>query len=206
MIVDKKSNRIFSTAIGIDYTPDGTQALNGACNVNSIKQINDSLFEVRGGASLYTPLYDSTRSLSGGPYYHYLVIKGDKLVELPNQRIFGFTKYVKMDDSYLQGCYNISIATGSSQPSKILTLAQVTPEMLKYMKNEIFAGYHYQFKDKRWKAVFDEMDSYNNVSGDPIKYHASVDDSLTIIDKYNINWIAQKLKGSGIKNDALAVK
>jgi hypothetical protein len=206
VIVDKKTDRVFATDIGLDYTEDGQQALDGPCNVNSIRQLNDSLFEVRGGASLFVALYDSTKSISGGPYYHYLVIRGNKLVELPNIRTFGFTKYVKMDDSYLVGCYNISTVTGYNQ-STPSTLDHVTPEMLRYMKNEIFADYRYQFKDKRWQDVFGEMDSYNNRSGqDNRPNNVNVDDSLTVIDKYNINWITQKLKGGGTKPNSLAYK
>jgi hypothetical protein len=83
----------------------------------------------------------------------------------------------------------------------------VTPEMLRYMKNEIFADYRYQFKDKRWQDVFGEMDSYNNRSGqDNRPNNVNVDDSLTVIDKYNINWITQKLKGGGTKPNSLAYK
>jgi len=62
------------------------------------------------------------------------------------------------------------------------------------MKNEIYADYRYQFKDKRWTDVFQSF--YNDDSGTELKPNVSVDDSLTAIDKYNINWINQKLKGT----------
>ncbi|WP_394772378.1 hypothetical protein [Mucilaginibacter sp.] len=64
------------------------------------------------------------------------------------------------------------------------------------IKNEIFADYAYKFKDKRWEDIFMMMESYNRKTIDKQPYNVSVDDSLTVIDKYNINWINQRLKGS----------
>jgi hypothetical protein len=73
------------------------------------------------------------------------------------------------------------------------------------MKNEIYADYGYQFKDKRWQEVFQNMPSYKyDENGNPRPGLASVNDSLTDIDKYNINWINQKLKGT--KANSLAAK
>jgi hypothetical protein len=109
VIIDQKKNRIFSQPIADDYTreEDGGGSLEGQCNVNAIRAINDSLYEVKAGAILNFDLYDSTKSVTGGPYYHYLVIRNNTLTEQPDDRYFGFTKYVKMDDSYLNACYNL---------------------------------------------------------------------------------------------------
>ena len=62
---------------------------------------------------------------------------------------------------------------------------KVSPEILQYMKNEIFASYHYKFKNEKWTKEFEYRFEGKNTS---------VDDSLTAIDKYNINWISQRLK------------
>ncbi len=192
VIVDKKNDRVFTQDIQVDYTPgDGTAALEGICDVNSIKVINDSLFEVKAGATLSLDLYDTTKYVDGGPYYHYLAIKDNKLVELPDNRNFGFTKYVKMDDSYLNACYTMLVGTGFFDKREKKIIDHITPEMLRYMKNEIYADYRYQFKDKRWINVFEEMASYN--MGDNKSNNANVDDSLTEIDKYNISWINSRL-------------
>ena len=86
------------------------------------------------------------------------------------------------------------------------TIDQITPEMLRYIKNEIYADYRYQFKDKRWMEVFADMQSYNNYSGTDRPNNVNVDDSLTVIDKYNLNWIAQKLKGAKTKPNTLAAR
>ncbi|HEY8930210.1 MAG TPA: YARHG domain-containing protein [Mucilaginibacter sp.] len=202
VIADKKNNRIYTQEIGIDYTPGegGGEALTGVCDVNSIKVINDTLYEVKTGATIYVGLYDSAKYISGGPYYHYYVVKNNKLKELPNNRTFGFTKYIKMDDSYLNACYVMTTGTENWKNRQKRTLNQITPEMLHYMKNEIFADYAYKFKDKRWQDIFSEMDWYSYKGGEERKsFNTSIDDSLTVIDKYNINWINQKIKAAGTK-------
>jgi hypothetical protein len=195
VIIDKKKNRVFTQNIATNYSPDGGESLDGVCNINSIKAINDTLFEVKTGAVLWVDLYDSTKCIVGGPRFHYLSIKDNKLIELRGDRNFGFTKYVKMDDSYLNDCYNILVGSDQFDNRKKMNIDHLTPEILRYIKNEIYADYRYQFKDKRWNDIFVDMQSYD--TQDPNKKNnVSVDDSLTDIDKYNINWINQKLKGN----------
>jgi hypothetical protein len=210
VIIDKKKNRILTQDIFVDYSreEDSGAALVGACDINNIRPINDSLFEVKIGAQMEFELYDSTKVVEGGTHYNYLVIKDNKLIELPNDRYFGFTKYVKMDESYLNGCYNLSIQTGSYNNRKKIIVDHITPEMLRYMKNEIYADYRYAFKDKRWENVFIGMQSYSTHYGDNTSDNKSVDDSLTAIDKYNINWINQKLNSvkPKVKTNALAAR
>jgi len=212
VILDKRNDRVLTTDIGVDYEPDGDESLGGTCDVSSIRQINDTLFEVRSGAKVYLPLYDSTKILRGGTYYHYLSLQGSKLIELKNNRTFGFTKYVKMNDSYLEGCYTISegVGIGGNSAGVDKTIDHITPEILRLMKNEIFADYRYDFKDKRWRDVFNMMNSYDvYTKGDNperLPDNTNVNDSLTVVDKYNINWINQKLKEVSAKPDALAVR
>ncbi len=207
VIVDKKKNKVYSSDIGINYVreEDDGASLDGVCDIKSIKVLNDSLYEVKSGAVLWANLYDSTKTLTGGPYYHYMAVKNNKLVELPNQRYFGFTKYIKMDDTYLNNCYRLMVGktyhVGQEQ-----TIDHITPEILRYMKNEIYADYGYKFKDSRWQRVFEDMPAYgyDPNSQKPKESNVSVDDSLTETDKYNINWINQKLKGT--KNNTIASK
>lgn len=206
VIIDKKKDRVFAKEIGTDYSPDGSESLTGVCNVNSMKVINDSLFELKAGAVLYFELYDSTKTVIGGPYYHYLTIKDNKLVELPNNRNFGFTKYIKMDDSYLISCYNMLIGANMTDKGEKTTVDHLNPEMLRFMKNEIYADYRYDFKDKRWGNVFIDMPSYNSDYNHPKPNNMNVDDSLTEIDKYNINFINQKLKEEKANSNTLAAK
>jgi hypothetical protein len=209
VIVDKKRNKIFTQEIETDYSPGGGNSLKGECDINTIKVINDSLFEVKSGAVLWVQLYDSTKYIDGGPYYHYLAIKNNKIEELPNNRSFGFTKYVKLDDSYLNSCYNIS-SGGERLSSEVkrYTVDHITGEMFKVMKNEIYADYAYQFKDKRWQEIFEDMPSYSDHIAKDKPNNVTVDDSLTEIDKYNINWINQKLKENKtkLKSNTLAAR
>jgi hypothetical protein len=107
-------------------------------------------------------------------------VKG-KLAALPTVRYFGFTEFVKMDDSYLEGCYVIN---GKRTD-------HLSPEVLQYMKNEIFASYGLRFKTEKWAKEFEYNFGYDDKTR-----HDNVNDSLTAIDKYNINWLSQKLNGA----------
>jgi hypothetical protein len=202
LLVDKKKNRVLAYATGTtppESDEDGT--LSEACNNDYLRSVNDSLFEYR---TTYMPrqaLYNDM-TLAEAPNYCYLHIKNGKLEALPNKRVFGFTKYVKMNDSYLEGCYQLYIG---NDYQNLKTIGHVTTEMLRYMKNEIYASYRYQFKDERWQDVFSDMVSaYDH--GKQIPPNANVDDSLTVIDKYNINFINQKLNGVKSPPKVLAAK
>jgi len=94
-----------------------------------------------------------------------------------------------LDDSYLQGCY--TMAENSDQPKNIRVEAQATAEILEYMKNEIYASYHYHFKDEKWNTIFKSRFDNEYVE---TPQNDDVKDSLTVIDKYNINFINAKLK------------
>jgi hypothetical protein len=191
VVVDKHSNKILSfSADSYHGMAEGGGALSGKCSENRLRRINDTLFEFKTTASLDQPMQNDSL-LDEGPYYHYLHIQNGRLVALPNERLFGFTKYVKMDDSYLMGCYVIGRQS----------FDHMTTEMLQYAKNEIYASYHYKFNNPKWSTAFESrFGRYDEDKG----LHSNVDDSLTDIDKYNINWIAQKLKGA--KATTLAAK
>jgi len=204
VILDKKKNKVYSYNFETDYRRqrDFGESTAIGCDVNNIRVLNDSMYEVKTGAVIYADMYDPAKVLVGGTYYHYLIMRGGKLEELPNERYFGFTKYRKMDDSYLNGCYELSI--GRVAADKDIKINRITPDLLLYIKNEIYAEYGYRFKDTRWQHVFEDMPAYCNKDGKPIPGKVSVDDSLTDVDKYNINWITQKLKGA--KTSILAAK
>jgi hypothetical protein len=187
LVVDKKQNRV----LGFDpkYLSGGDEGggISGTCNENYLKAINDSLFEYKTTASLYQDLLDTTHTLSEGPFYHYIQIKNGKLVALKTQRKFP-TQFVKLDDSYLQGCYLISPAYGKGKDRRI---DHATDEILEVMKNEIYASYNYKFKNKRWNELFNfQVTNNSGESG----LNTNVDDSLTVIDKYNIDFLNRKLQ------------
>lgn len=191
LVVDKKQNRLLSFKSGTYFGgAEGGGYLSGTCNENTFRAINDTLFEFKTTSALELQLYNGD-VIEEGPYYHYLRIVNGKLLSLPVNRMFNCARYVKMDDSYLNGCYKIGKKS----------FDHMTPEMLKLMKNEIFAAYGYAFKDKRWTEVFYRR--YGNGEGKPI---AKPEDSLTTIEKYNVNWINQKLKGSTAGAKVLAAQ
>ena len=178
VLVDKQSNRTFSSDISVDYTMSEGGEAPVKCDGYSFKSVSDTLFELRAGASTNLTLYDDTY-IQEMPIYHYMYVHNNKLQEKLTNRLFAFTKFVKMDDSYITGCYlyNDKVITG------------LTPAMLRYMKNEIYADYNYIFKDKKWAGIFaDSMPDYK-------AENASIDDRLTDIDRYNLNWINQRLNG-----------
>lgn len=189
VLVDKKNNRFMATDLQDNYEQEdmGSGSYTGICNGNSLKAMNDSVYEIKTGASFYRSLYNDD-DVDAGPSYHYMVISNGKLKELPNNRIFGFTKYVKMNDSYVNACYELRKAK-TPEGEKAKAIDHMTPEMLRYMLNEIYADYQYKFKDPKWDTIF-YFDTGDEIKGK----NASVDDSLTAIDKYNIDWISKKLK------------
>ena len=202
LFVDKKHNQVLGfSASSFFGNFEGGGNLSGSCKENAVKAINDSLFEFKTTSELDVEMFDSTRMINEGPYYHYLQIKNSKLVALKSARLFP-TQFVKMDDSYLEGCYIILLGSYSDK-AKHLSLDHASKEILQIMKNEIYASYNYKFKNPRWDVVFGSRFNY----GDNDKRNVSVDDSLTTIDKYNISFINSKLNGLNVKKaNTLAAK
>jgi hypothetical protein len=194
LVINKKNNRIYGHDISTDRSEgEGGAEFTAKCSINSLRTINDSLYEIKTGTAFSIMLRNGS-SMTGGPGYNYLTLKNDKLFELKNERYFGFTKYVKMDDSYLNDCYEITDDKGSSKNTGINT------ELLRYMKNEIYGEYHYKFKDSVLLETFQGQFQYDND-----KTNDNVDDSLTVIDKYNIAFINKKLQQGGFKNKVPAL-
>lgn len=193
LVVDKKHNQILGfngdVYIGQD---EGYGELSGDCQENSIRAINDSLFEFKTTSQIVERLFKETEDIDEGPFYRYLQVKSGKFVLLKSERIFP-TQYVKLDDSYLQGCYVLGIGVYPDRKTKIID--HMTKEMLQYMKNEIYASYKYRFKTKEWSDVFEYRFNREDTTR-----NANVDDSLTLIDKYNIAFINSKLNGTPILN------
>ena len=184
IIADKNHNRLMGYGTPVYFGgAEGNALSTQACKENAVIAINDSLVEFK-TSSEFDQMISTGDTIYIAPAYHYLQIVNGKLIPLKSERVFACTAFVKLNDYYLKGCYVIN---GKA-------IDRVTPEMLRYMKNEIYASYGYQFKNKQWTDIFSQrfIDYYND--NDNAKLNTSVDDSLTAIDKYNINWISQKLK------------
>lgn len=205
LLVDKKQNRVMGFSANTYFGDgEGGGGLSGTCSENQLKAVNDSLFEFKTTSEFDQQLLDTTKTIAEGPYYHYIQIKNGKLEALKTKRIFP-TQFVKLDDSYLQGCYLIRKWNYHlKEEAQNITLSYADKEILQCMKNEIYASYRYQFKNPRWDAVFGyRFTGYDDNSD---KRNANVDDSLTTIDKYNINFLNQKINGPKIKSNSLAVR
>lgn len=203
LLVDTKQNRVLGFSADSYFGGgEGGGLLSGSCNENHLKAISDSLFEFKTTSELDQQLLDSTKNISEGPYYHYIQIKNGKLIALKTRRIFP-TELVKLDNSYLQSCYVITKwGPGDNEKPVNTTMSYATKDILQCMKNEIYASYKYKFKNKRWDEVFYQRFAVT----DDDKKNANVDDSLTTIDKYNINFLNQKINGTKITVNALAAK
>jgi len=189
LVIDKKRNRIFGHQVNIFYAmAEGGVVLSGNCKNNHLMPLNDSLFEYETTAFLATDMGDN-QHVGEAPYYYYLKLQNGKLQALPNQRFFAFTKYMKMDDSYLSGCYVVNDKT----------VDHMTPEIMQYAKNEIFAEHHYKFKNPKWAGLF----AYR-FDRDGATLYDNVDDSLSETEKFNINFLNQKIKTQ--KPNTLAAK
>ncbi|WP_256010139.1 WG repeat-containing protein [Desertivirga xinjiangensis] len=170
MMVDKKNNQIHSFDISSDYPVDIE------CNEIRAAALSDTEVEIKTDHSFDVKIQG--KYLQAMPFYHYYRLENGKMNELPNKRIFSFSKYVKIDDRYLKGCFRY----GDKK------LISPTKGMLEYIKMEIYADYDFKFEDKSWIDMF-EM---NMMEYKP--KHSNVDDQLTEIDRYNINWIDKKLQ------------
>lgn len=187
VLIDEKHNQAYGQYIRSGYSR-GELSMGSPhyCNDYSVRAINDTLIEVKTSAATNISLYNKDL-LAEMPIYHYIVLKNNRMDELKLNRLFSFTQYVKMDDQYLDGCYTYYANRGRST-SKVNQTTRLSKSGLLYMRNEIYANYHYKFKDNEWNEIFYSM------AAPGTKYLNNVDDSLTVIDRYNIQWIDQKLK------------
>lgn len=129
----------------------------------------------------------------GMPFYNYYKIENNgEIKNLKSNRIYDFTKYVEIDESYLKGCYSkfpnddedfiVIDEQGNEQRMNLKLNNHLTIEDLDIMRNEIFAEYGYIFKSEKWKNYFSEKSWYS-------PRHDNVDMLLTEIDKKNIKFI-----------------
>lgn len=124
--------------------------------------------------------------------------------ELISKRFFAFTKYIKIDETYFQGCfckeYNESdnMLNQFNGEGSLILWNHLDEEQLDLMRNEIFAEYGYKFKTKKWQDYFSNQYWYKAT-------HDNVDEFLTEIDKHNIDVIL-KAKEKILKNPKIVNK
>ena len=197
VVVDRKNNRFLAVDVYADYDEDAAEQL---CQVPvRFRALTDSLYEIRSAGRLEVDLYDTAKYVFGGTSYSYFTIRNNKLVPLETNRRFAFTKYTRMDDSYLGGCYEMYTRKG--EKSEKTKLGYLNTELLEWIKNDIYADYAYKFTNKRWAEIMEGGMAYYQKGGDYNDKHYSknVEDSLTAIDKYNIDFINQKINSGKTK-------
>ncbi|MFN0048057.1 MAG: YARHG domain-containing protein [Cytophagales bacterium] len=159
----------------------------------SYRFLNDTLLEVNGISGRWVSDYNN-RFL---PYYYftkynYYKITPYKTVEvLKINRMFPFTKLLKLDSSYFSGKYTLAAFYIVGEQYFRLTLHHLDQEGLDIMRNEIYADYGYKFKNAKWAQYFAATTWYRPLFD-------NVDDKLSEIDQYNIKFIKdyqQKMQG-----------
>ena len=148
-----------------------------------------ALFETRELKPSTYPPYDEMTL-----YSYYQIDSDGKITALSTYRLFGFTKFVRISEENFKGEFKNYIgATSNSQGENVnLVIANhLTLEDLDVMRNEIFAEYGYSFTSEKWQTYFDQQPWY-------IPQYENVDDRLTDIDRYNVQFIydfQEKMRG-----------
>lgn len=164
------------------------------CKESGYRFINYNLIEAFIPTSSELPFYKSYLG------YHYFSIDSlGKIKELKDDRVFDFTKYVKIDETYFKGCYSTNITNdeldslienqelGEDFPyyeagSWIYTYINI--EALDIMRNEIFASHGYKFTSTKWQKYFSNKPWY-------VPKFENVDDKLSDIERHNIKTILE---------------
>ncbi len=118
------------------------------CKDFKIKAIGDNQVEIKSSATTEISATGTSKEyLIEAPVYHYLNLNNKKIEPDEKDRVFAFTSYVKMDDSYLRGCYSYATYKEDSNKADSLNTDYLKPEYLQYVINEIYASHNFKFKD-----------------------------------------------------------
>lgn len=150
-------------------------------NQNQYSFLNDSLIlteTIEDTGYLY-PKYDIMlkRTL-------YVITTDGQIKTLDSNRFFEFTKYVRINEDYFQGCFTKNIRDDNYN---LIASEHLDIEDLDIMRNEIFADYGYKFKTDKWANYFKHKHWYKPLYED-------VTDQLTETDKANIEVILKVKK------------
>jgi hypothetical protein len=127
------------------------------------------------------------------PSYSFFKFESGKLERVASNRLFGFTKYVKMDSSYITGnfkTYDFTLPENQREG----TSTMLSKETLEYMRIEILASYGYLITNEVY------LENYQ-MAGNLVdqKYYPKTLDYQTHytraseIDKYNLDFLAKIL-------------
>jgi hypothetical protein len=122
------------------------------------------------------------------PEYRYFKMNSDyNLKEVPSNRRYAFTEFIKIDSSYLSGPFKRYTGYDEeTETSAYVELDFLSQPTLEDMRNEILASYGFIFPDQTIRERFstDWYDPrFNNVS--------EFEEKLTEIDRYNLDFLAK---------------
>lgn len=157
----------------------------------TLKRLNENLLQ----ASF---LYDGEEGPSANfkelnlPYYNYFKIEDNNLTQLPRNRFFGFTEYLKIDSSFLTGNFKTYTKELPENQREQFT-SFLSKETLEYMRVEILANYGFVITNE------DYLDNYRFFGKGEDKNQTITTDYETVyakaseIDKYNLDFLAKIL-------------
>lgn len=172
------------TFVNDKHQPLGTFTV--ASGTITFHKIDSSLMELR-IARASDDGYGEMDDDWDAPYFQYFSLDHATITKLESNRYYGFTKFVKIDSSYLEGTF-YEWEEGANQP-KESTFA--LNNILVSMRNEILAEYGYNFSDPEMKDDFINRDWYKPRYSRYEEFY----DSMTETDRYNLEFL-EKIIGS----------
>lgn len=158
----------------------------GPCDQSAFRKVDTDLYEIQRAEYGADLPYDMMKRF----FYFTIEANGD-IRHLNTHRIFGFTKFVKIDLSYFKTCalrnIDFSLSPRKHYNYNLLAYGELSYDDLDIMRNEIFAEYGYRFKSEKWRKYFSSKKWYKPALD-------NVDHLLTEIDKHNLEVIIQYQK------------
>jgi hypothetical protein len=164
------------------------------CGESTYRKVDTALYEIKKDEHVSDFRYDGMNQFT----YYKIENNGD-VHQMNNNRLFAFTKFVRMDESYFKTCAYSGFDYTEEHPYNRLSFNGLSYEDLDLMRNEIFADYGYKFKSEKWNKYFSKKKWYK-------AQFDNVDDKLTEIDKHNLKVILdyqKTIKGKTIIPDSI---
>ncbi len=174
--------------ISKSFVSDFSRSLEGFCMdaPGYCRFLNDTLLESKKNDWSYSDTGKICR-FDEMPVYTYFAIQKDGTInQCVSNRVFNFTKWVKIDSNYLSGCYV------EYSPANYQVVNHLEIRDLDFMIQEIYADYGLIFTDKKWVDYFATQTWYKP------RYN-TVDSLLTNIDKQNLIFIKKKKVEMGLQ-------
>ena len=168
-VVDKATNTTNSISTEGDYD-------------FNFKRLTENLFESKFRTDIMGPDDILEQNF---PDYNYFSFDGSKLSQLPSNRRFKFTQFLKLDSSYLSGNFE-TFDTEKGTEGQSTFLSEGTLNLIRY---EILADNHFAINDQKMLDNFKHFNWYQP----SISSYEEVYAKASEIDKYNLDFLARIL-------------